>query len=157
MYRRWAAGSAPTAGSFSWKNDTVKPGAGTAEYDVIFTPTDTNYKAVTGKVSVNVQKAALTVTANNQTIAYGGSIQAGVGQVTAALVNGDELTEVQVSVSADAGDVGTYTGAITVTGAKIGNNGTDVTANYEISYGAGDLTISPLTITVTPDSGQSKE
>ena len=40
------------------------PNAGTADYDVIFTPSDAvNYKTLTIKVSVDVAKAKLTATA----------------------------------------------------------------------------------------------
>lgn len=143
-------------GIFAWKDSTAKPSAGTSEYDVVFTPTDSNYKAVTGQVSVTVQKAALKVKANDQTITYGGSIQTGLDQVTASgLCNGDTLTDVTVSASAK--NAGTYQNGITVTGAGITRDGEDTAANYVISYEAGKLIISPLTITVTPNSGQKKE
>ena len=50
------------AGTFAWKNGTTKPAAvdsGKTEYDVTFTPSDTdNYNAVDMKISLTVNKAA---------------------------------------------------------------------------------------------------
>ena len=51
------------AGTFAWKNSNIKPTAadsGRTEYDVIFTPSDTdNYNAVDIKLTITVNKAAL--------------------------------------------------------------------------------------------------
>ena len=50
------------AGTFAWKNSNIKPTAadsGKTEYDVIFTPSDTdNYNAVDMKIILTVNKAA---------------------------------------------------------------------------------------------------
>lgn len=50
-----------TSGVFAWKDGSVAPEVGTGEYDVVFTPADENYKPVTKKVSVTVNKAEPTV------------------------------------------------------------------------------------------------
>ena len=51
------------SGAFAWKNSNIKPTAadsGRTEYDVIFTPSDTdNYNAVDIKLTITVNKAAL--------------------------------------------------------------------------------------------------
>ena len=50
------------AGTFAWKNSNIKPtvaDSGKTEYDVTFTPSDTdNYNAVDMKISLTVNKAA---------------------------------------------------------------------------------------------------
>jgi hypothetical protein len=49
-------------GSYAFENPSTRPAAGTAGYNVIFTPTDTvSYNSVTGSVSVTIQKRVLYV------------------------------------------------------------------------------------------------
>jgi hypothetical protein len=76
-------------GKFSWTTPTTKPEkVGTANYDYTFTPTGTgaaNYSSTTGKVSVTVDKAALTVSGLKATgITYGQSLESSklTGSVT---------------------------------------------------------------------------
>lgn len=56
------ANGTEVAGTFAWKNSNIKPTAadsGKTEYDVIFTPSDTdNYNAVDMKIILTVNKAA---------------------------------------------------------------------------------------------------
>ena len=56
-------GNASVDGSFAWVTPTTVPNAGTAECEVIFTPTDNNYDSVTFKVSVTVATADGDITA----------------------------------------------------------------------------------------------
>ena len=53
-------GEADTAGSFRWKDETLRPGAADSEkteYEVIFTPKSENYKPVVCKVKLSVEAA----------------------------------------------------------------------------------------------------
>lgn len=73
-------GDTTVAGTFAWKNTETKPAvsdSNATEYDVVFTPTDTdNYAAVECKVKLTVNKAAPTVTAPTaKTLTYIGSAQ----------------------------------------------------------------------------------
>ena len=55
-------GTASVGGTFAWTTPTTAPGAGTPSESVKFTPSDTtDYKTVTGSVSVTVSKATPTV------------------------------------------------------------------------------------------------
>ncbi len=50
-------------GVLTWVDATIVPTVGTADYDVVFTPTNTNYyAATTHKVSITVNKLAQTIT-----------------------------------------------------------------------------------------------
>jgi hypothetical protein len=95
-----------------------------------------------GSVSTTftIKKAALTIKANNQAITYGGSITEGTDQVTAAgLCIGDTLKGITLAASTGevpGGDITPYAAQI-----KNGSN-EDVTANYDIVYETGKLTIS---------------
>ncbi len=65
-------GTGSVPGAFAWTDSTAKPNAGTAQFEVTFTPTDTNYNSTTTNVSVTVAKATPTLTAPTATaIQYG--------------------------------------------------------------------------------------
>ncbi len=67
-------GTASIAGAFAWTTPTTAPGAGSQSESVTFTPTDsTDYSAVTGTVTVTVNKAAATVTLGALNRTYTGS------------------------------------------------------------------------------------
>ena len=73
-------GDTTVAGTFAWKNTETKPAvsdSNATEYDVVFTPTDSdNYAAVECKVKLTVNKAAPTVTVPTaKTLTYTGSAQ----------------------------------------------------------------------------------
>ena len=117
-----------------------------------------NVNAGDGSVSVTIgeyehtktftiAKAALTITANAQTITYGESITQGTNQVTAAgLCAGDNMTGVTLTASTT--DV--PGGTITPSGAEIKNVSSEiVTGNYDISYADGTLTINKANVTIT--------
>ena len=149
-------GSASIDGQFGWKDSSITPEkAGTHSYTVTFTPEDTNYDTVSQDISVTVNQAPLAITANKQGITYGAAVETGVGQVTASgLVN--DVTLTAVTVSAAAAKAGTYEGGITVTGAKIENGSTDMTANYAISYAAGTLIINKASLSIDSATVASK-
>ena len=105
---------------------------------------------VIGKVTVT--PAPLTIKANDQTITYGGSIATGTDQVTpAGLVGGDTLESVTLEASSDQVAVADKT--ITPSAAVIKRGGEDVTANYNITYQPGTLTINRAQGTLTVPAG----
>ncbi len=64
------------------------PAAGTVPLSVVFTPTSTSYGAATKTVSLQVNKAPLTVIANNESVVFGNTVPAYTSSVT-GFVNGD--------------------------------------------------------------------
>jgi autotransporter-associated beta strand protein len=139
------AAGATITGSFAYNAPATVPGAGTASQAVTFTPDDTtNYNNISTSVSVPVSQVSLTITAQPQTITYGASVP-GTTVTYSGFVNGDtntSLTTQPTVASAQSGVVaaGTYTGNYTASGA--------VSANYNISYVSGTLTVSPASTTV---------
>ncbi|NBT90980.1 MAG: hypothetical protein EBT50_09195, partial [Verrucomicrobia bacterium] len=121
-------------GFFSFDSGNLKPGAGTAEQNVTFTPLDPDsYNPVTLKVSVTVAKKALTVRANDQTRLYGLANPALTVTYT-GLVAGETAITPAPTVTTSAGLnslPGTY--PITVTGSAQGN--------YEVTFVSGTLTV----------------
>ena len=102
-----------------------------------------------GSVSTTftIQKAALTIKANDQTITYGESITEGTDQVTAAnLCTGDTLK----GITLDASTKNVPGGIITPSAAQIQNGSSaDATANYSITYEPGTLTIDKANVSLT--------
>ncbi|HVX14299.1 MAG TPA: MBG domain-containing protein [Pirellulales bacterium] len=100
--------------------------------------------------TLTVTPAALTITANDQTMVYGGTLPT-LTVTYAGLVNGDTPTtfgtspNVAPSINAPSTDhVGTHNGAIVASGAS--------DPDYTISYVAGDLTVTPAALTITANS-----
>ncbi len=86
-------GQASVAGTFAWKDGTIKPAvsdSGQTKYDVIFTPTDTNtYSSDTESITVTVNKAILTPSATADSKIYDGTAAA-TGTITlTGAVNGE--------------------------------------------------------------------
>ena len=85
----------------------------------------------------------ITITANAQTITYGGSIATGTGKVTVAtLATGDSLTA--ITLKANGTNAGTW--SITPSAAIIKDGDADVTGNYNISYVNGLLIINRVPV-----------
>lgn len=57
----FTGGEANTEGTYSWSNPEEQPEVGTAEYDVVFTPSDENYDFTYISVAVTVNKKAQTI------------------------------------------------------------------------------------------------
>jgi sugar lactone lactonase YvrE len=100
-------------------------------------------------VAISLNPAPLTITANSQTMVYGGAPPTLTASYT-GLVDGDQSTSLATAPSlataaTSASSVGSY--LITVNGA--------VDANYTISYVLGTLTVTPAPLTVTAGN-QSK-
>ena len=111
----------------------------------------TNYVFDTSATeSLTINKAAVTVTANNKTMTYGGTVPAFMVTVT-GLVNDDTFASLGGSCSASVGGnavgpstpAGTYAGAITCSGIT--------SSNYTVTYHPGTLTIQRAALTVTAD------
>jgi uncharacterized protein involved in high-affinity Fe2+ transport len=110
---------------------------------------DANYTISYASGTLTVTPAGLTITANNQSKAYAATVPT-LTLSYSGFVNGDTAasltTPPTVTTTATASSaVGTY--PITVSGA--------VDANYTISYSAGTLTVTPVSLTITADN-QSK-
>ena len=142
-----------TASDYSTKGTKTSPtyqNAGT--YKVYFYAVSGNYTGTAGSNTVTIGKAPLTVTAGAHSITYGQAVSdiASEGNYDNIIVTG--LTENDTAASALTGsvsytsndyqrygDVGAYT--LTPTGLDA--------QNYEISYKAGALTVSPKKVTFT--------
>ena len=85
-----------------------------------------------------ITQKSLTLTANNQTITYGESINS-AGYSQTGLIDGHTITEAVVTT--DQTIAGTHEGALQVSAAIIKNGEQDVTENYTITYVPGSLTI----------------
>jgi len=115
--------------------------AGTQTLTVTFFPTDTtDYTSATANVLLTINKAPLSVTANNATRPYGTSNPSFSGSITGA-VNGDSFTE-------------GFTTAATITSAPAAYSivpsasGTDI-ADYNVTAINGTLTITQAGTTTT--------
>ena len=117
-------------------NNPTFTNAGT--YTVYYKVTKDRYTTVTGEATVTIAAKELSVTADNQTITVGGSIDTGKYTVS-GLVDRDTVSAVILTPSTT--EV-TNNGTIAVSDVKIVNAaGDDVTANYDITYVAGTLVI----------------
>jgi uncharacterized protein YwbE len=137
------------AGTFAY---TPKAGtvlnAGSQTLSVTFTPTDTiDYKTVTATVKLTVNKAVLTVAANNLRKVYGAALPT-LTDTISGFVNGDTAAKAvtgaaKLSTTATAASpVGTY--PITVAA------GTLAAKNYSFRLVPGTLTVTPLGTVATP-------
>ena len=154
-----ATSSTPGTFNYTPAAGVVLP-AGQAILSVTFTPTDAaNYSTATSSVSLAVNKAPLSISANNASRVYGAANPAFSGGVTGA-VNGDTFSEAFSTSATASSPAGTYTIVPSVSGAN--------TADYAVSAANGTLTIAPaptttafalssqnltLTATVTSTSG----
>ena len=120
-------------------SNNINAGVGKATLTVTATETGNYSGSVSSTFTIN--RADLTVKANDQVITYGGNIATGTDQVTpTGLVGGDTLESVTLEASSDQVAVADKT--ITPSAAVIKRGGEDVTANYNITYQTGTLTIS---------------
>ena len=125
------------------------PAVGTVPLSVLFTPTNTNYASATMTVNLVVNKAALTVTANSQTVSYGTAL-APYSYAITGLVNGDTQATATTgapslsTTPANPVNAGTYTINTTA--------GTMASSNYSLSFVNGTVTITKPTLTVTANN-----
>jgi hypothetical protein len=108
-------------------------------------PGDSNYNATTKTATFTVNRAALTITANNASKVYA-SANPGFSASYSGFVNGDTSSVVSglsIATTAVTGSgAGTY--PITASGASA--------ANYSISYVGGTLTVSQAPLTITANN-----
>jgi hypothetical protein len=96
----------------------------------VFTPSDTNYLAATKTVNLVVNKAVLRVAADNQTIAFGGSLAPFTASIT-GFVNGDAPSVVTGAASLSTiPATPTAAGTYPITAAQ----GTLAAANYSFTF-----------------------
>ena len=139
-------GAGSVAGAFAWKDGTVKPSAGTAQHEVIFTPTDTtNYNTATVNVSVTVDKATPTIVWGSaaQTFTYTGQ-PAQITAPTVTLVNSETFSGT-ISYS--------YTGTSSGTGVPVNAGTYTVKASIPAQ---GNYTAAESTNTLTLTIKQAK-
>ncbi|MBO5336243.1 MAG: hypothetical protein J6A94_03830 [Lachnospiraceae bacterium] len=119
--------------------------------NITITASDSN-PTYTGAASGTfaIGKRTLTITASDQTINKGGAIAQGTSNVTYSETLADS-SAAEHNLNAITLTADTATKKITASGAKIvrGANNEDVTANYNISYVPGTLTILDAGITIT--------
>ncbi|MBX2963586.1 MAG: gliding motility-associated C-terminal domain-containing protein [Cyclobacteriaceae bacterium] len=140
--------SASVAGTFIYSpaTGTILNAGTNQELSVSFTPNDAvNYNVVGSTVLLEVTKATLTATANNQSRVYGAANPAFTINYS-GFVNGDTPSALDIaplagSAATPTSPVSTY--PITVSGG--------VDSNYNFTYVDGTLTVTQATLTVTAD------
>ena len=118
-------------------------------YTVYYRITKDNYDTVNGSRTVTINKKSLTITADEQSIMWGNSIdQTKYTIPTGGLVTGDSISKVTITPSTTSL---TDNGKISISGVKIVNvSGADVTGNYAIALVKGKLKVTHNT-TLAPD------
>lgn len=134
-----------TKGSFAFANPTQVPtAAGTSEYQMIFTPTQSDlYNTQTQNISVVVNKKAITVTADNQEMVYKDDLPTFTYTVPeGALVGEDTQAALGLTLHAVNAE-GTEMTAATVQGGKTYDIVVKecTSANYDVTVNKGTLTV----------------
>ena len=139
-------------------NYTISNGTGTnAGYYAVTLKLKDGYKWNDGStndkiLNCSINRKNAVITANNQTIKYGSSIDNSKYSVS-NLISGHSVNSVYLDTNID--KVGT--GVITPTKSKIvDTSGNDVTDNYDLNYISGTLTINCLNTAVPPTVGNKK-
>jgi hypothetical protein len=134
-------GSAPPGGTITITyngSSTLPTNGGTYAVLVSFTSSDPNYANATITSSLTINEPSVTITANNQTVTYGGALPTFTYAVSPSI----PLQTYPVCASSATGvsSVGTYAGAITCSGAaKVG---------VLFTYVAASVTVLPAAATV---------
>ena len=137
--------AAPAGGTISITyNGSSTPPTNGATYTVLasFTSADPNYANATATSSLTIYEPLVTITANSQTITYGGALPTFTYTVSPSIPL--QTNPVCTSSTTGASNVGIYAGAITCSGAaKIG---------VLFTYVAGSMTVLPAAATVTANN-----
>lgn len=153
-----AALTAETVGDLTNLSDLIQYQKKDGEnWDAVTTtaPTDAGtYKASltvdtdkTISVEYTIAQRSITITANKQTITYGGALTEKDVAITGdGLASGETLDSVTLTPSTTNA---TTNGKITSSNAVIKNGDKDVTTNYAISYADGDLIINKANTSIT--------
>ena len=146
--------------TFTVTGSQTEAGSSTNTYTLVFdqTAAETDYTISENLGTLTVTKAALTITAKDQSYTYNGAAQgednatyADDSKVTVEGLKGsDALTS--VTLNGQETNVGEYAGKIAPSAAEIG----EATGNYDITYVAGKLTITKAALTITADSASKK-
>ena len=124
------------AGTYNLETSPAYTNVGT--YTIYYEVTKTNYNAERGSAVVKISKREVTITALAQTISSGETIDTSTNKVSIENeVEGHIISSVTLTADMETTDTGT----ITASNAQIKNGGEDVTANYNITYKTGILTI----------------
>lgn len=138
--------TASVGGTFSYSPSfgTVL-GVGSHTLSVTFTPTDTtHYNTVNSSVSISVNRATLTVTANNASRTYG-SANPAFSASYSGFVNGDTTSVLSGSPSlTTTATTSSGAGSYTIGAAQ----GSLSASNYQFSFVNGTLTVNKATLTV---------
>ena len=136
--------------SVRYAGDQSYTEAGTynVHFDAVdFSNSDENF-AVTfstgGECTLTIFKREISLKACDQSVPVEGSIDktpASVSMNGGTLADGQSLSSVSVDCAVATDKVGEYENAITVSGAMICRESEDMTANYDISYAPGKLTV----------------
>ncbi|WP_448697463.1 MBG domain-containing protein [Mucilaginibacter sp. AW1-3] len=117
----------------------------------------TLYNAATAQQqALTVNKASLTITANNVTKSYGSALTGGTGSgafTSTALQNGESVGSVTITYgtgAAAADAAGTYNGSVVPSAAT---GGTFTAGNYNITYTAGNITVTATPIPTIGTTG----
>jgi hypothetical protein len=130
-------------------NFTYSPAAGTIlstgiqTLQVTFTPTDTtDYTSATQTAQLTVSPAPLTVTANNQSMTYGGTVPVLTGSLT-GVITGDGINASFETAATSNSPAGQYPIVATL------NDPNSKLGNYTVSNTPGTLTVGKVAPTVT--------
>lgn len=130
-------------GTFTLENATEYPSAGNQTYKIVFASTDGTYSNLVADTgTVNVAQRPITVTAGSKSRAYDGQPLTDYENhtvTTGSLATGDVISKANYGEGSGLTAVGTADN--TITSVVICRNGTDVTANYNITYATGTLTV----------------
>ncbi len=136
--------NAEVKGTFAWKDGTIKPNAGGFDAEWVFTPASPKYAAVTGEVTVKINRLPAEITVSQKgTLTYNGSEQVAEVEITGA--EGLGTISLQYAVADYYGhkptvpaftDAGTHQVHYTV-----------YSQNYDIPSGHFTVTIEPKTVT----------
>ncbi len=97
-----------------------------------------NYETIDGSETVTINKQSLTITAEEQSVMWGGSIDQTKRKVD-GMITGDDISEITLTPSTTGL---TDNGTISISGVKIENaSGEDVTGSYEITTVDGTLKV----------------
>ena len=107
-----------------------------------------NYDITYAAGSLTVNKAALTITASDVAKTYGQAPTLS-GYTTSGLQNSETVGSVTLTSSGTVATAGVGSSPYAIT-ASNATGGTFSSANYDITYAAGSLTVSKATLTVTP-------
>ncbi|MEO6547742.1 MAG: MBG domain-containing protein [Ferruginibacter sp.] len=130
---------------------TITPSAATGG-----TFTASNYNIVYNNGNIVVNKADLTITADDRSKTFGTALTSGTGSTAykaIGLQNGNTLTTLTIGYgtgSLAAAAVGTYANTITPS-AVLGANGY-LASNYNIIYAAGDIIVNTANLTITANN-----